>query len=66
MAKIGPVINEVDYSTPLVLELNEITVLMALNTVGIVTVLGLSIYVALSAFFKRGSQQLSDSHFSRL
>ena len=65
MATLGPVLTEVDYSTPLVLELNEITILMALNTVGIVTVIGLSIYVAVSAFFRRDSQALSDSHFSR-
>jgi hypothetical protein len=65
MAKIGPSLMAVDYSAPLVLEFNEITILMALNTVGIVTVIGLSIYVAVSAFFKKGSQELSNSHFSR-
>jgi hypothetical protein len=65
MTAVGSVFAAVDYSTPLVLELNEITVLMAINTVGIVTVIGLSLYVAVSAFFSKGSQELSDSHFSR-
>ena len=65
MATSGSVLKAVDYSAPLVLELNEITILMALNTVGIVTVMGLSIYVAISAVFKKGSQELSESHFSR-
>jgi hypothetical protein len=65
MATSGSVLKAVDYSAPLVLELNEITILMALNTVGIVTVMGLSIYVAILAFSKKGSQELSESHFSR-
>jgi hypothetical protein len=55
----------VDHSTPLVLELNEITVLMAVNTVLIVMVIGLSLYVAASAFLKKGSQSISEDHFSR-
>jgi hypothetical protein len=49
----------------LVLELNEITVLMAVNTVLIVMVIGLSLYVAASAFLKKGSQSISEDHFSR-
>jgi hypothetical protein len=65
MALSSSVLKAVDYSAPLVLQLNEITILMALNTLGIVTVMGLSIYVAISAFFKKGSQELSESHFSR-
>jgi uncharacterized membrane protein YeiB len=65
MAKIGSMIQAVDYSAPLVLELNEITILMALNSIGIVGVMALSIYVAVSAFFSKGSQGLSESHFSR-
>lgn len=55
----------VDYSTPLVLELNEITILMAINTVLILVVIGLSLYVSAVAFFSKGSQEVSDNHFSR-
>jgi hypothetical protein len=55
----------VDYSTPLVLEVNEITVLMALNTVLILMVMGLSVYVAATAFLKKGSQAISQEHFFR-
>lgn len=65
MAAIGSMIQAVDYSTPLVLEFNEITVLMALNAVGIITVMALSIYVAISGIFSKGSQALSESHFAR-
>jgi hypothetical protein len=55
----------VDHSTPLVLEFNEITVLMGLNTVLILMVIGLSLYVATTAFLKKGSQAISENHFSR-
>lgn len=55
----------VDHSTPLVLELNAITVLMALNTVLIVVVIGLSLYVAAAAFLKKGSQAIAENHFLR-
>lgn len=66
MAAVGPIFAAaVDYSTPLVLELNEITVLMAINTVLIVVVIGLSIYVAAVGILKKGSQDLSENHFSR-
>lgn len=66
MAAVATVIAAaVDYSTPLVLELNEITILMAINTVLIVLVIGLSLYVAAAAFLKKGSQEISEDHFSR-
>ena len=65
MAAIASILQAVDYSEPLVLELNEITVLMALNTVGIIAVVVLSIYVSVSAFLNKGSQGLSESHFAR-
>jgi hypothetical protein len=66
MAALGSVFKAtVDHSTPLVLELNEITVLLAMNTVLILTVIGLSLYVAASAFMKKGSQAISENHFSR-
>ena len=55
----------VDHSTPLVLEFNEITVLMAINTVLILAVISLSLYVAAAAFLKKGSQAISEDHFSR-
>jgi hypothetical protein len=55
----------VDHSTPVVLEINEITVLMGLNTVLILMVISLSLYVAASAFLKKGSQGISEKHFSR-
>jgi hypothetical protein len=54
-----------DYNTPLVLEFNEITSLMAISSVGIITVMGLSIVVAAQAFFSKGGQELSKDHYTR-
>jgi hypothetical protein len=65
MAATIPIIQATDYSTPLVLELNEITVLMGLNAVGIIFVMALSIFVSISAFFGKESQGLSEAHFTR-
>jgi hypothetical protein len=65
MAAIGSIIQAADYSAPLVLELNEITVLMAINSVGIIAVMLLSIYMAVSAIFGKGSKGLSEAHFTR-
>jgi hypothetical protein len=66
MASIGSILAAtVDHSAPLVLKLNEITVLMGINTVLILVVMGLSTYVAVAAFLKKGSQELSETHFSR-
>ena len=56
---------EVDLSTPLVLEFNEITTLMAISSVGIITVIVLSVVVAALAFFGSKGQDLSQDHFAR-
>jgi hypothetical protein len=56
---------EVDLSTPLVLEINEITSLMAISSVGIITVMVLSVVVAALAFFSPKGQDLSQDHFAR-
>jgi len=56
---------EVDLSTPLVLEFNEITSLMAISGVGIITVMLLSVVVAAIAFFGPKGQDLSQDHFAR-
>ena len=55
MASIPVVTAEVDMSTPLILELNEITVLIAINAVGIIAIMGLFVFVAASAFFGKNS-----------
>ena len=55
MANIPDLTAEVDMSTPLVLELNEITVLIAINAVGIIAIMGLCVFVAASAFFGKNS-----------
>jgi hypothetical protein len=56
---------EVDLNTPLVLEFNEITSLMAISGVGIIAVMVLSVMVAGLAFLGKDSQDLSDQHFTR-
>jgi len=56
---------EVDLNTPLVLEFNEITSLMAISSVGIIAVMVLSILVAALAFFGSKGQGLSQEHFAR-
>jgi hypothetical protein len=56
---------EADLSTPLVLELNEITSLMAISSVGIIAVMALSIAVGYMAFFSKSGQDLSKDHFNR-
>jgi hypothetical protein len=56
---------EVDLNTPLVLEFNEITSLMAISSVGIFTVMVLSVLVAAQAFFGSKGQELSQEHFTR-
>jgi hypothetical protein len=56
---------EVDLSTPLVLEFNEITSLMAISGVGIIAVMVLSVVVAALAFFGSKGQDLSQEHFAR-
>ena len=56
---------EVDLSTPLVLEFNEMTSLMAISGLGIITVMVLSVVVAALAFFGSKGQDLSQDHFAR-
>jgi hypothetical protein len=56
---------EVDLNTPLVLEFNEITSLMAISSVGIIAVMVLSILVAAQAFFGSKGQELTQDHFTR-
>ena len=63
---IGKVLTaEVDLSTPLVLEFNEITSLMAISGVGIITIMVLSVVVAAKAFFNKNGQDLTQDHFTR-
>ena len=65
MSRISIVQAEVDLNTPLVLEFNEITTLMAISSVGIITVIVLSVVVAAIAFFGSKAQDLSQDHFAR-
>ena len=54
-----------DYNTPLVLEFNEITSLMAISTVGIITIMVLCIAVAATSFFSNKGQDLTQEHYTR-
>ena len=54
-----------DYNTPLVLEFNEITSLMAISTVGIITIMALCIAVAATSFFSNKGQDLTQEHYTR-
>jgi len=65
MSRISIIQAEVDLSTPLVLEFNEITSLMAISGLGIITVMVLSVVVAALAFFGSKGQGLSQDHFAR-
>jgi hypothetical protein len=65
MSRISIAQADFDYNTPLVLELNEITSLMAISSVGIITVMVLSIVVAALAFFSKSGQELSKEHYTR-
>ena len=65
MSRISVIQAEVDLSTPLVLEFNEITSLMAVSGVGIITIMVLSVVVAARAFFNKDGQDLSEEHFTR-
>jgi hypothetical protein len=56
---------EVDLSTPLVLEFNEITSLMAISSAGIIAVMVLSVVVAALAFFNKSGQDLAKDHYTR-
>jgi hypothetical protein len=59
MSKVQISAADFDPNAPLVLEFNEITSFMAISTVGIITVMVLSIYVAGLAFFGKSSQESS-------
>jgi hypothetical protein len=65
MSRISVFQADFDYNTPLVLEFNEITSLMAISSVGIITVMVLSIVVAALAFFSKNGQELSKEHYTR-
>lgn len=65
MSRISVFQAEFDYNTPLVVEFNEITSLMAVSSVGIITVMVLSVLVAARAFLSKNSQDLSEEHFTR-
>lgn len=65
MSRISIYQAEVDLNTPLVLEFNEITSLMAISSVGIITVMVLSVVVAALAFFNKTGQDLSEDHYTR-
>ena len=65
MSRISIFQAEVDLNTPLVLEFNEITSLMAISSVGIITVMVLSVVVAAMAFFNKTGQDLSQDHYTR-
>ncbi len=65
MSRISVIQAEVDLNIPLVLEFNEITSLMAISGLGIITVMVLSVYISALAFFSRSSQDLSEQHFTR-
>lgn len=65
MSRISIVQADFDYNTPLVLEFNEITSLMAISSVGIITVMVLSVYISALAFFSKSGQDLSEQHYTR-
>jgi hypothetical protein len=65
MSGISIVQAEVDLNTPLVIEFNEITSLMAISAVGIIAVMALSIATASLAFFGNKGQELSQDHYTR-
>ena len=65
MSRISLIQADVDLNTPLVLEFNEITSLMAISGLGIIAVMVLSVVVAALAFFGSKGQDLSQDHFAR-
>jgi hypothetical protein len=65
MSRITIVQADFDYNTPLVLEFNEITSLMAISTVGIITIMVLCIAVAATSFFSNKGQDLTQEHYTR-
>lgn len=65
MAKVAIRLAEFDYSTPLVLELNEITVLMGVSAIGIITVMSLCLVAVATSVFSKNAQGISEDHYSR-
>lgn len=47
------------------IEINEITVLMAINTVGILAIIGLFIYLAVDSIRRGNADTDGPEHFSR-
>jgi hypothetical protein len=47
------------------LPINEITVLMAINSVGILAVMGMFIHLAVVGIFGKKTDQLSSVHYTR-
>jgi hypothetical protein len=47
------------------LPVNEITILMALNSVGIIAIMGMFIHLAVTGIFGKKSDDLSAAHYSR-
>jgi hypothetical protein len=47
------------------LELNEITILMALNSVGIIALMGMFLHLSLTGIFGKQDESLSEAHFAR-
>lgn len=55
MAVFNALTAQFDPNAPLNLELNEITVLIGISAAGIIAIMVLSIYVAATTFFGKGS-----------
>jgi hypothetical protein len=47
------------------LELNEITILMALNSVGIIALMGMFLHLSLTGIFGKQDDSLSEAHYAR-
>ena len=44
---------------------NEITILMAINSVGIIAIMGMFIYISIAGIFGKNQEDLSSQHYSR-
>jgi hypothetical protein len=47
------------------LPVNEITVLMAINSVGILAIMGMFIHLAIVGIFGKKTDELSSAHYTR-
>jgi hypothetical protein len=45
--------------------INEITILMAINSVGIIAIMGMFIHLSLVSIFGKKTDSLDNSHYSR-